>query len=552
MYNTGDNMILPRTKQYAEKDGFFKTPIIYDGKCKISLSAVKIIQCFSPDLNCEKGCKPNLFFCKKTFTVKGAYKLTVSESAITIDYNDCEGIRNAIASLVQLRQFGCIKCVEIFDEPDNEFRSCMLDLARGYVEIPVLKEHIVRMAALKFNYVHLHLMDRQSYALDSDVVPNPDNHRLYSKSEISELTAFCKLLCLEVIPEIEIPAHAVNQIKALPELGCDIADMKKAYETIKNLDNPRKREFTDNKTSVSAWVVCAGKETTYTIYEKIIKELLELFDGPYIHIGGDEIEFAHLGAHPHWDNCRACAKIMQENNLPDRKALYYYLIRRVYNIVKSCGKKMIMWNDVLDAFNPIDIPKDIVIEFWNGGGKSVYQKLLDQGLETINANYPYTYVDFPQYMQDEKIKLWNTHTEFLDEKELVGNIIGGEMCAWELGNPLYSFYPCTLPVCMALFADRVWNDAPIAYDEEYKQSIFSVVIGNYDNHINPFVFFKEIIPPRNKDKNMVEEIDIDSICLDELTSVLCYMHETNPKNIYGNLALRAYIECLESIKSILS
>ena len=101
------------------------------------------------------------------------------------------------------------------------------------------------------------------------------------------------------------------------------------------------------------------------------------------------------------------------------------------------------------------IPKDIVIEFWNGGGKSVYQKLLDQGFETINANYPYTYVDFPQYMQDEKIKLWNTHTEFLDEKELVGNIIGGEMCAWELGNPLYSFYPCTLPVCMALFADRV-------------------------------------------------------------------------------------------------
>ena len=111
------------------------------------------------------------------------------------------------------------------------------------------------------------------------------------------------------------------------------------------------------------------------------------------------------------------------------------------------------------------------------------------------------------------------------------------------------------PATFAFFAARFsygYADRHIAVE------IAAVAVGNFNrgNDKNfgkhAFVFFKEIIPPRNKDKNMVEEIDIDSICLDELTSVLCYMHEINPKNIYGNLALRAYIECLESIKSILS
>ena len=548
-------MILPRVKKCTDNEEIFKNIIKYDEKCKISKDAIRLIKYFSPDFECEKDCNPNLFFSKENFAVRGTYKLTVSESEISIFYSDYEGVRNAIASLVQLRKHDGIKCVEIFDEPDNEFRSCMLDLARGYVEIPVLKEHLIRMAMLKFNYIHLHLMDRQSYVLESQVVPNPDNHRLYSKKEMAELVAFCKPLCLEVIPEIEIPAHAVNQIKALPELGCDIIDKKKAWETIKNLDNPRKREYTDNKRSVSSWVVCAGKETTYEIYEKIIKEVLEIFNGPYIHIGGDELEFAHLGAHPHWDNCHSCAKKMQEENLSDRRALYYYVIRRVYDIVKSCGRKMIMWNDQLDAFNLIDIPKDIIVEYWNGGviskEEGVYQKLLDQGFETINAEYIYTYVDFPQYMQEDKIKHWDTHKEYLDENKLDGKIIGGEMCAWELGNPLYSFYPYSLPVCMTLFADRVWNNAPTQYDDEYKKSVFATMIGKYDANINPFVFFKEIIPPRNRDKNMLEDIDIDNICSAELKQVLCKTKEINVENVYGKLVLNAYIECLETIKGIL-
>ena len=238
-----------------------------------------------------------------------------------------------MSTLAQLYQDGRIKCCKIFDEPDNAFRSCMLDLARGYVEIPVLKEHIVRMAFLKYNHIHLHLMDRQSYVLQSDVVPNPVGYRQYTKQEMRGLADFCKLLGLDVIPEIEIPAHAVNQIKALPELACELIDRKKAVGTIAKVENARKREFTDNQKCVSSWVVCAGKERTYEIYEKIVQELCEVFDGKYLHIGGHELEFQHLGAHPHWENCIHCKKRMEEENIKTVRELYYYVIKRMYGIV---------------------------------------------------------------------------------------------------------------------------------------------------------------------------------------------------------------------------
>ena len=548
-------MILPRVKMRKDKEGVFQNIIRYYGKSEFSENAINLIKHFSPDIKCEKDSNPNFFLTKDNFEVKGTYKLTVSESEICICYSDYEGVRNAISTLVQLRVGDGIKCVEIFDKPDNTFRSCMLDLARGYVEIDVLKEHIIRMAMLKFSHIHLHLMDRQSYVLESDVVPNPDKHRLYTKKEMAELIAFCKNLSLEVIPEIEIPAHAVNQIKALPELGCDIIDKKKAIDAIKNLDNPRKREFTDNKKGVSSWVVCAGKETTYVIFEEIIKEVLEIFDGPYMHIGGDELEFTHLGAHPHWDNCSYCTKKMEEENISDLRGLYYYVIRRVYDTVKSLGRKMIMWNDQIDVFNPIDIPKDIIIEFWNGNvitkERGTYQKLLEQGFETINAECHYCYVDFPQYMREEKITRWNTHKEYVGDSKLDGKIIGGEMCAWELGNPLYSFYPYSLPVCMTLFADRVWNNDIFIYDDEYKRSAFSVMVGVYDRNINPFSFFKEFIPPRDRNKNMLEDIELDSISLDELSGELSKMNKIKVQSVYGKNTLDAYIGCLEDIENIL-
>ncbi len=543
-------MILPRVKSKAEAVGAFKGELIFDSKGESAQRAVRLLSLFLPAAEIKSGAAPNVRILEREEQTAGAYELEVAEREITVSQGDYEGLRNAMATLAQMLRGGRLPCCEIKDAPDNSFRSCMLDLARGYVELPVLREQLLRMALLKYNHVHFHLMDRQSYVLESEVVPNPDGHRQYTRREMSELVEYCRLLAIEVIPEIEIPAHAVNQIKALPELACDIIDRRRAVEAVKAVTEPRKREFTDNKRCVSSWVVCAGKESTYEIYARIVQELCRVFDGKYIHIGGDEMRFDHLAAHSHWDNCHACKKRMEAEGITELRELYCYVIRRMHEIVTSCGKKMMMWNDQLDVFNPIDIPKDTVIEYWNGGvitdRRGVLAALAEQGFTVINAHYRYTYVDFPEYMQQDKLKHWSTHTDMLGETEVKGNIIGGEMCAWELGNPLYSFYGCSLPICTALFADRVWNNEGCEYGEEYRKALFSVAVGCFECDADPLRFFRELIPPRDKAKNAIEEIDLDAIDRESLNGVLSELSSLSNDRVYGGLALGELTELLRT------
>ena len=549
-------MILPRVKSIVQNQGFFAKPLVFEGVSEVSHKAVYWMKLFVPEICSEIGSEATVSLVEKEELKPGAYGLHIDSEEIAIYYRDEEGVRNAVATLTQLVTEQGIRSCDVTDEPDNEFRSCMLDLARGYVEISVLKEHTVRMALLKFNRIHLHLMDRQSYVLESEVVPNPGKHRQYTKKEMSEFAEFCRELCIEVIPEIEIPSHAVNQLKALPELACEIIDKRFAVDIIKNAKGG-KRELIDDKRGVSAWVVCAGNERTYEIYDGIIREICEVFkDSEYIHIGGDELEYRFMGAHAHWENCVKCQQRMKEEGLNSIRELYYYVIRRMHGIVSSFGRKMMMWNDQLDVTAPINIPKDILVEYWSGTvidkeSTNIYQKLLDQGFKTVNARIKYTYVNLPTFMKESEIGKWNVRVDALGESELEGDIVGGEMCAWELGNPLYSFYPRSLPVCMALFSDRVWNNETVEYGEEYRNSVFGVLLGDWSCTINPFFCFSEMIPPRDKAKAIFDDIDLDSISKEQLGAVIEYLNGLRTKNIYGVQARDAYIEFLELLYDVI-
>jgi len=474
----------------------------------------------------------------------GEYRLSVTENKIIINYCSYEGLRNALATLSGLEVQGKIKCAEISDYPDNNFRSCLLDLARGYVEINLLREHLVRLAKLKFNYVHLHLMDRQSYILESKVVPNSENHRQYSKKELREIVEFCNLLSLNAIPEIEFPAHAVNLLKALPELGCDIVDFEKAQRDVDSVNNERKQFYIDSEKQISLWAVCIGKESTYKIYEAIIDEIVDIFDSEYIHIGGDEIAFNNLAAFPHWDNCHQCRKLMEKYN-SDILSVYHHGIRRINDIVKSKGKKTIKWNESRECVHSVDLPTDIIFEYWLGDNanhsQSNIERFIEMGYTLINAQYQYTYVDLHEYMTAEKIKNW-VPSKSDNHKSA---ILGGEMCAWELGNAEYPYYDYTLPVCMTLFSDRIWNSDIKEYDNEYVKSIFETVIGINSLKINPLSLFEDIIPPRKK--NVLESLNINRIDAQELSRILCELKNLNNKNCYGKIALEKFICYLEKL-----
>ena len=88
---------------------------------------------------------------------------------------------------------------------------------------------------------------------------------------------------------------------------------------------------------------------------------------------------------------------------------------------------MLMWNDQIDVFSQVNIPTDVIIEYWRPDlitkEKGVYQALLDKGYETVNSHYLYTYIDGPDQMTEKKISVWDTHTEYLGKKGLLFSVV---------------------------------------------------------------------------------------------------------------------------------
>lgn len=536
--------MIPRAKQDKRIEGSFRRPLVFP-VTEDGAAARLILSRFLPAVASEVGEGASVSFSHLAAIVKGEYTLAVASDGISVAYGDFEGLRNAVASLAALSTEGGFPACEIADAPSYPHRSVMLDLARGYVELPVLYEHIVRMARLKYNYLHLHLMDNQSYVVESDVVPNPAGHRLYTKDELRALCAFCRSLAIEVIPEIEFPTHATNLLRAIPALSCDILDMEKA-RAIASV--PRAAAtLLDEERGVSQWAICLGQDLTYEIYDRIIAELSEVFPGEYLHVGGDEIAYPHMGAVPHWDNCRACRARMEERGLPDTLALYHDGFCRLHEVVRRHGKRMIKWNEQEELAAPPPIPRDIVIEYWKPSVvdwktgtdpalvKAELAMLREAGFEVFNAHYYYTYNDENQYMTAEKMGTWTPAEEAL-------GLMGGETCAWELGNPRYAYYAHRLPLGIALFSDRVWNRDSVPYDDGYRADLFASALGQGGLGALPLAPLPAILCPVPHSRGECVPPTPESA-----PAALAALAAVDETRVYGRLFLAAYREYLASL-----
>ena len=537
--------MIPRVKEYKEIGGCFACHHLLFPEGEDGAAGARLLGLFLPCVTAEVGQEPHITLSAETLPV-GAYRLQVTGQGAVIFYGDYEGLRNAVATLAALYTDEGFLCAEIADAPEYGYRSALLDLARGYVELPVLREHLLRMAYLKYNVVHLHLMDGETYVMESAVVPNPDGHRQYTQAEMREICDFCRLLSLLVVPEIEFPTHAMNLLRALPELACDIIDpaVAEAAVSVPQLD----KKMIAHGRNVSAWAICIGQEHVYEVYHRIIEEIVSVFPGPYVHVGGDEIAYPHLGAVPHWDNCRVCRARMKQEGLKDSLALYHYGFRRLHAILASFGKRMIKWNEQEEMGAPLPLPNDVIIEYWKPKDtgwvvtdpskiEQEKQLLRDAGFELINAHYYYTYVDFARYMTAEKINTWLP--------DATGEcVMGGETCAWELGNPEYAFYAYRLPFSMGLFADRVWNRDVVPYDDTYRAELFAALLGKRGLGNAPTAPFPVILPPIKVDAE-AEDAPVMSAVPDALAA----LRGLDGEKLYGRLFLDAYRAHLSSLLS---
>ena len=461
------------------------------------------------------------------------YEIESDADALKILAKDKRGHINAAATISQMIWYEnnsfYLSLGKIQDYPDKAFRSFMIDTGRKYIPIHEFKAEILIMARSKMTKLHIHLSDAEGYSVEFDSypeLPSPDkkNHKKYSKDEIREIVAYASLFGIDVIPEIDMPAHSFNLTTSYPELLCR------------------------TKEKANGWVMCISNEQSYDYIKAVLSEVAELFPYEYIHVGTDEIDMRDV-FNPRfekhqfldWNECELCRKNFKKlgyNSVTDR---FYYFIRRVYDIVTSLGKKMIMWNDNIDISKKPELPRDILIEFWRiaapmrGPRENCSMKrFLEESFKVINAHFPYAYIGDTNKDNLIAFDVTKEYNDFPENEGLEHAVIGAEACAWDdryyLSYAIYSFIP--------IFADRCYNTkAPIIYGEDFERSLTKFTLGvGVPEGLN---IYKDYLKDLILNEKMPETIFKPEAKLSDLYSILSKLTKQLPNE---KLLAKAYIK----------
>ena len=256
----------------------------------------------------------------------------------------------------------------------HAYRGMHLDVARFFMP----REHVLRliecMAQLKLNKLHLHLTDDNGWRLeikryprltevgawrvDRPGVPFPARRNpapgeptpvggFYTQDDIREIVAYAAERQIEVIPEIDVPAHSNAALAAYPEYACPVVDR---YIGVLPGLGGRNADI----------IFCAGNERTFGFLQNILDEVLELFPSRYIHLGGDEAWKTH------WETCPLCQARIRREKLASVEELQGYFMRRVCDYVRSKGREVIGWDELTNS----RLPEGVIIQGWQGYGQA--------------------------------------------------------------------------------------------------------------------------------------------------------------------------------------
>ena len=354
-----------------------------------------IVRLLSDQFTCAAGFTPKLKVDSKKGnlvlqtdkTIKSeAYCLEITPKKITVKASDAKGFFYALQSIRQLLPPAIESAVKvdgtewivpamtITDEPRFGYRGLMVDVARFFVPKENLLRIIDCMGMLKLNTLHLHLVDDNGWRIEikkypllteigasrverpGKLFPERRNQRqgeptvekgFYTQDDIREIVAYAAARRIEVIPEIEMPAHSNAALAAYPLLACPVVD--KFIGVLPGLGG--------NHADI---IYCAGNDSVFTFLQNIIDEVVALFPSKYIHLGGDEARKTH------WKVCPLCQARMKKEGLKNEEDLQGYFMARMSNYVKSKGREVMGWDELTNT----KIPDGAVIFGWQGYGQA--------------------------------------------------------------------------------------------------------------------------------------------------------------------------------------
>ncbi|SMO81352.1 hexosaminidase [Saccharicrinis carchari] len=394
--------VIPRPVKMTENGQMFNlargTSILYSPGLK--QQAELLLSALSPaagwDLQVSEAgkVKSNVIFLKldKTGDIKSeGYKLSVTGKNIVITAVDGAGAFYGVQTLLQLlpveifnkqRQKNVtwnVPGVEISDAPSYPWRGMMLDVSRYFFEKDYVLRFIDMMAMYKLNVLHFHLIDDAGWRLEIKKYPKltsvgawrgEGKDRIggyYTQEDIRDIVAYASARNVEVIPEIELPAHVLSAIAAYPHLSC----------TGKQHEVPTQH-------FISRDLYCAGKESTYEFLQDVFDEAVTLFPSKYVHIGGDE------AVYDRWKVCEHCQKRKQELGLETEKELRVYMNKRIQKMLAGHGKIVVGWDEIIEE----GLTDKAVGMIWHDKSKAMAGTAA--GHDVVMALTGHTYFDFPE------------------------------------------------------------------------------------------------------------------------------------------------------------
>lgn len=388
-----DIRILPKPQKIELTQGNFdinkKTVLVYSDK-----ASVQTIELFRSYL--KKECNLNLkirnkvahltenlicFEIDKSMTEE-AYTIQVEPAKIICKASSGAGFLYAIQSLIQSIERGentiTIPGMLIEDKPLYGWRGYMLDVSRHFFDKETIKQYLDIMARLKLNRFHWHLTDEPAWRIEIKKYPELTRtgaigswddrnapRAFYTQKDVREIVKYAADRNIMVIPEIDMPGHA--------------SAVSRCYPEISGGGEGRWQGFTFHP----------AKESTYEFIDNVLTEIAELFPAPYIHIGADEVHYGNQS----WFTDPVIQKFIKDNNLKDEVGMEHYFIRRVCEIVKSKGKKMMGWDEIV---NTGVAPKDAVVMWWRHDKPNVLSQALKEGYKIILCPRIPCYFDFVQ------------------------------------------------------------------------------------------------------------------------------------------------------------
>jgi hexosaminidase len=335
-----------------------------------------------------------------------SYDLSVGNGQVTITASTDTGLLYGASSLWQLmtpdagRGPVTLQPVSIHDAPRFAWRGLMLDSARHYQSPAFIKKLIDVMALHKLNVLHWHLTDDQAWRLEikkyprltkiggwrvpagaaaqADIDPKTHKPRLYggvyTQAQVKEIVAYAAARNITIVPEIEMPGHALSAILAYPELGSDgrapasIQSDWGVFPYLYNLD-----------------------DHTFTVLDEVLTEVMALFPSPYIHVGGDE------AVKDQWKASPRIQAQMKALGIANEDELQSYFTHRIATFLTAHGRKLIGWDEILDN---APLPHGATVMSWRGVDGAI--AAAKAGHDTVLAPAPWLYFDNRQSGRPEE------------------------------------------------------------------------------------------------------------------------------------------------------